>query len=31
MKSFNYEVTSDLGIHARPAANLAQTCVNLAS
>ena len=31
MKSFIYEVANDLGIHARPAANLAQACVNLAS
>lgn len=31
MKSFTYEVTNSLGIHARPAALLAQCCVNLAS
>lgn len=31
MKSFNYEVTNDLGIHARPAALVAQACVEFKS
>ena len=31
MKTMKYEVTNALGIHARPAAFLAQTCVNLPS
>ena len=28
MKKFDYEVTNALGIHARPAAMLAQICTN---
>ena len=31
MKTVQYEVTSPMGIHARPAAILAQCCVNLPS
>ena len=31
LKTFNYEVTNALGIHARPAALLAQCCVGLNS
>ena len=28
MKKFDYEVTNALGIHARPAAMIAQACTN---
>ncbi|MBR4193966.1 MAG: HPr family phosphocarrier protein, partial [Oscillospiraceae bacterium] len=31
MKTIRYTVTNPTGIHARPAAFLAQTCVNLSS